>query len=187
MDNLEQVNSQTKKSEYVSMFVSFIIGALVVTIFSLLFRSFGYNIIQVSGNSMYPTYKDKQLLLLRDTQPKDKDIIIFHPSNQWRKAAHDNSSHDYFIKRIVASGGDTLTLNKHILYVNNKPFRSIKRYKDIDDFKITIPKNKYFVMGDNYYYSNDSLYMYKTYHHGYLVDKSHVKLTAKGSELQTND
>lgn len=186
MKNVEEVPSRFKDTDWYTIVCSSLVGFVIVAIFVVLFNTLGYNIIQVSGSSMLPTYKDKQTLLLRNETPKDNDIIIFHPSKEWRTAAHDTARNDYFIKRIVAKGGDTLQLKNNNVYVNNHLFRSVNRY-NIPDFTIQIPKGKFFVMGDNYYFSNDSLYMYKTYHKGYLVDKSQIKVTAKGSELKVND
>lgn len=186
MNNLERVPSRFKDTDWFTVVCSALVGFVIVGIFVVIFNTLGYNIIQVSGDSMYPTYKDKQTLLLRNTTPKDGEIIIFHPSKEWRNAAHDKSRNDYFIKRIVAKGGDTINVKNNNLYVNNKLFRSIQKY-DMSNFTIKVPTGKFFVMGDNYYYSNDSLYMYRTYHTGYFVDKSQIKVTAKGSELKVND
>jgi signal peptidase I len=97
--------------------------------------------------------------------PEKGDIIVF-------KYPKDPSKD--FIKRVVATGGDTIEMVRKKLYINGEPVphEPYARYADSikyppnyrnDSFtrrdnipKHTIPENKLFVMGDNRDSSSDS-------------------------------
>lgn len=92
--------------------------------------------------------------------PQKGDIVVF-------KYPEDPSKD--FIKRVVATGGDTLELIDKKLYVNNKMVEgetyAVYKTQDIipgkfssrDNLrKIKVPENKLFVMGDNRDNSHDS-------------------------------
>ncbi len=104
-----------------------------------------------------------QLPAIRD--PKAGDVIIFiYPGDGVTK----------YIKRCVATGGDTLEIKDKILYVNGKKFPEAKYQKYIDpniqprrpgglDSRdnfgpYVVPPGKYFMMGDNRDNSYDSRY-----------------------------
>ncbi len=92
--------------------------------------------------------------------PQKGDIVVFRYP--------EDPSKD-FIKRVVATGGDTLELIDKKLYVNNKMVEgetyAVYKTQDIipgkfssrDNLrKIKVPENKLFVMGDNRDNSHDS-------------------------------
>ncbi|MBU0465828.1 MAG: signal peptidase I [Proteobacteria bacterium] len=92
--------------------------------------------------------------------PQKGDIVVF-------KYPEDPSKD--FIKRVVATGGDTLEIIDKKLYVNNKMVEgetyAVYKTQDIipgkfnsrDNLrKIKVPENKLFVMGDNRDNSHDS-------------------------------
>lgn len=105
-----------------------------------------------------PFTKGKTLIPVKD--PKKGDIVVFeYPEDP----AKD------FIKRVVATEGDTLEIIDKQLYVNNEkvvgePYaqytdsRTIPgKFSPRDNLhKITIPKDKLFVLGDNRDNSHDS-------------------------------
>jgi signal peptidase I len=93
-------------------------------------------------------------------EPKKGDIVVF-------KYPEDPSKD--FIKRVVATGGDTIEIINKKLYVNDKlvtgeeyaVYKTSKIYSSIvssrDNLrKIKVPENKLFVMGDNRDNSHDS-------------------------------
>ena len=99
-------------------------------------------------------------ILIPMKEPQKGDIVVFEYP--------EDPSKD-FIKRVVATGGDTLELIDKKLYVNNKMVEdevyAVYKTKDIipgnfssrDNLrKIKIPENKLFVMGDNRDNSHDS-------------------------------
>ena len=125
----------------------------------------------VSGESMHPTFEDKDKVIVSKISKTlnhidSGDVIIFHA----------NSKSDY-IKRLIGKPGDTVKYKKDQLYINDKKVKESylsenKKYKDgkylTEDFnskslngangKAKIPADKYLVLGDNRQNSNDSRY-----------------------------
>jgi signal peptidase I len=98
--------------------------------------------------------------LIPGKKPEKGDIVVF-------KYPEDPSKD--FIKRVVATSGDTVEIINKQLYVNNKPVTDepYARYTDHRIYpgsvsprdnlvRITVPENKLFVMGDNRDNSHDS-------------------------------
>lgn len=91
--------------------------------------------------------------------PKRGDIVVFE--------FPEDPSKD-FIKRVIATAGDSVEIRNKKLFVNNKPVENHHGiYKDAkilpakiqprDNYgPVTIPDNKLFVMGDNRDFSYDS-------------------------------
>ena len=92
--------------------------------------------------------------LIKGQDPAHGDIIVFrYPKDP---------SIDY-IKRIVGLPGDTLEMRNRTLYRNGQPVdepyvqHTQRNNPDIDNFPLlTVPPNKYFVLGDNRDESADS-------------------------------
>ena len=92
--------------------------------------------------------------------PKRRDIIVFR--------FPEDESKD-FIKRVVGIPGDIIEIKEKVLYVNGHPQRD-ETYVNAKDSEaiprivsardnfgpITVPKDSYFVMGDNRDHSLDS-------------------------------
>lgn len=132
-------------------------GAIFLVLYAFILRPF-----QVSGDSMYPTYKDHEYILtnivgLRFGELKRGDVIVF-------KAPTDPDKD--FIKRVIGLPGDMVSIKQGFVYVNNKKVNESKYLKD--DIKtpqgaflregelVTIPAEHVFVMGDNRQFSSDS-------------------------------
>src|SRR6185369_15095248 len=122
-----------------------------------LFRPF-----QVSGESMFPTFKNKEYILtnliaLRFENPKQGDVIVF-------KAPTDAEKD--FIKRVIGVPGDSVYLKEGFVYVNGKKLNEsaylgsdVRTYGGSflkEDQPITVPQDEYLVMGDNRPFSSDS-------------------------------
>jgi len=101
-------------------------------------------------------FTDKRLPAVR--QPKRGDVVVFIFPGDTKKD---------FIKRLVGVEGDSVEITNGTIYVNDKPvtepgFNS-NYYYNRGDFgeagkKIVVPKNSYFVLGDNSASSQDSRY-----------------------------
>jgi signal peptidase I len=132
-------------------------ASIFLVIYIFILRPF-----QVSGESMFPTFKDKEYILtnligLRFNSPKRGDVIVF-------KAPPDNEKD--FIKRVIGLPGDKILLKDGFIYLNGKLFdessylaSDVRTYggaflKEGEEF--TVPDGNFFVMGDNRPYSSDS-------------------------------
>ena len=134
-----------------------LIFAVFLVIYVFLFRPF-----RVSGNSMHPTFLDKQYILtnlitLRFNKPKIGDVVVF-------KAPKDQEK-DY-IKRVIGTPGDAVSIKDGEVYVNGQLLdqskflkSSVKTYGGSflrDGETVTVPSESYFVIGDNRSGSSDS-------------------------------
>lgn len=116
------------------------------------------SVTQVVGNSMSPTLKSNELLLLnklkyRISNVKRGEIISLKYADT-----------KYLIKRVIGLPGDVVEIKDSILYINNEVYKeeyisSELKYKDfsLKDLGYTrIPENMYLVLGDNRVDSLDS-------------------------------
>lgn len=135
-----------------------ITGAIVVSIYFFLFRPF-----QVSGNSMFPNFKNgeytltKVNFLMKFTPLKRGDVIVF------KSPANDEKD---FIKRVIGLPKDKISIQNGYVFVNNQRLdESIYLPPDFKTYpqkflqegeEIEVPENSYFVLGDNRSFSSDS-------------------------------
>ncbi len=134
-----------------------IAAAVFLVIYMFLFRPF-----QVDGDSMYPNFLNKEYILtniisLDFENPKRGEVIVF-------KAPPDPEK-DY-IKRVIGIPGDKIFLKGGSVYLNGAKLDESKYLKpDVVTYggsflregrEITIPKDMYFVLGDNRPFSSDS-------------------------------
>lgn len=132
-------------------------ASLFLVIYIFLFRPF-----QVSGQSMFPTFKNKEYILtnligLRFNNPKRGDVLVFHAPKDPEKD---------FIKRVMGIPGDSVYVKDGFVYVNDKKVNESPYLKsDVRTYggnfmregeKVIIPNGDYIVMGDNRPYSSDS-------------------------------
>ena len=153
-------------------YVEAIITALIL---ALLIRTFVVQAFKIPSGSMIPTlligdhilvnkflygtqipFTDKKILIFRE--PEKGDIIVFkYPENPTKD----------FIKRVIATEGDTIEEKNKVVYVNGEPVTETYAYHydptmlsandRRDTFgRIHVPKDKIFVMGDNRDHSYDS-------------------------------
>ena len=132
-------------------------ASIFLVIYIFLFRPF-----QVSGDSMDPTYKNKEYILtslisLRFEDPKRGDVLVFN--------APTDSEKD-FIKRVIAGPGDSIYVKEGYVYVNGeKVDESAYLEPEVRTYggsflkegeAVTVPDGNYIVMGDNRPFSSDS-------------------------------
>ena len=132
----------------------------------------------VSGASMEPTFQTGQYLIVdelsyRFESPQRGDVIIF-------KYPLDPSQ--YFIKRIIGLPGETVNIRGGALSITktdgttlNLPESYVKNIGNGADMSVTIPADKYFVMGDNRPESSDSRY-WGLLPRGNIVGRAFVRL-----------
>ncbi len=163
------------KKEIFWEYTKAIVTALLLALF---IRAYFVQAFKIPSGSMIPTlligdhilvnkfiygtklpFSDKRILVFR--KPKRGDIIVFkYPEDPSRD----------FIKRVIAVEGDVIESKNKIIYVNGQPVQepyiqhtdSSTRPAGIesrDNFgPYIVPKDKYFMMGDNRDQSYDSRY-----------------------------
>lgn len=140
------MNKQTKKEIiiYVSIFLLIII-----------IRTFIVTPIRVNGDSMNPTLKDGEIMILNKigysiNGVERFDIVVVDYNG------------DKLIKRVIGLPGETLKYENNILYINGQEVEEPYLNESTEDFNITslgyskIPRDCYFVLGDNRDDSKDS-------------------------------
>ena len=132
----------------------------VVIIIALIFlaRMFVFSPVKVEGHSMDPTLHDKQRLVTSKISNLDRQDIITtkEPDNQ----------NMYVVKRIIGLPGDHVQMKNNVLTINGKEYAEpyLDEFQEqaanadsfTNDFEVTVPKNQYFVLGDNRLISKDS-------------------------------
>ncbi len=145
--DLQQLNRRVVLSVF--DWVGTLVTALIVL--SVMF-SFFFRIVGVDGDSMLPSYKDGDMLLLdanEDTYRRGNVVVV------------DRYSDPPLIKRVIAVGGDTLTIDDDgVVTVNGKVLKEkyIRGKTVLNNFdgEVTVPHGYLFVMGDNRSISKDS-------------------------------
>lgn len=143
------LNNKTEKEKKKDFFIPI---TILICICSILFNMFFYQLAFVNGNSMFPTMKDGQLLIIDKISStetyKRGDIIIFDVDGK------------KLIKRLVALPGETVQIKNNDIYINDN---KIEDYVDIDmedigclENTITLNKDEYVFLGDNRNNSSDS-------------------------------
>lgn len=150
--------------DYVEMFVWAI--AAVMILFTFFFR-----ISTVEGRSMETTFFEGQTLILRSVfyEPEQDDVVVFHQNDSGKK----------LIKRVIATGGQTLVIDTSAktITVDGAPYADEHATFQYDDgyrlgsfnesmgydpatgvLTLEVPEGYLFVMGDNRNNSMDSRY-----------------------------
>ena len=130
--------------KYIKEYIPYVVIVLAV----IIIRIFIMTPVQVDGNSMYPTLKNNEILVLKkyDKSYKRFDIVVL------------KTSKGRLIKRVIGLPGETIEYKNNKLYINDKVVKQNFTMGGVtSDFdKRIIPKGYYFVMGDNRNNSTDS-------------------------------
>lgn len=128
-----------------------IIPYILIILAVILIRTFIATPIKVNGTSMNDTLNHKDTMILNKIDVKINklerfDIVVIETVDS------------YIIKRIIGLPGETIKYQNGKLYINGKKIND-PYYKDnnTSDFEsVKIPKNHYYVLGDNRSNSVDS-------------------------------
>jgi len=166
----EPGNSRTKQ-----VIREWVESILVAFLLAMVIRTFVVQAFKIPTGSMRPTLLEKDLILVNKfiygarvpftklrlpavREPARGDVIVFIYPEDPKKD---------FIKRLVGKPGETVEIKNGTIFINDKaalePIFNRTYYYNRGDFamegkKITVPKDSYFVLGDNSASSKDSRY-----------------------------
>lgn len=144
---------------------------LTVLIF-LIFQSFILSTSIVEGESMEPTLKSGNRIVFNKLvylwgKPERGDVVIIEQGKK------------NYVKRIIALPEETIEIRNHVIYIDNQPIEQtflpepyVNRTANFGP--VTVPKKKYFVMGDNRGISKDSRNGLGFIHEKNIIGRSEV-------------
>ena len=143
----------------VKKFIKELIPYIVIIIVVVLVRTYIITPVIVVGDSMVPTLKENQILLLnkmdyRFNEIERYDIVVIKVGKS------------EIIKRVIGLPGENIEYSNNTLYINGHEEKTEFNF-ETDDFNLQgicancdkIPKDKYLVLGDNRMVSSDSRIM----------------------------
>ena len=136
-------------------FIKELIPYIVIIIVVVLIRMYIITPVIVVGDSMVPTLKEKQILLLNKFDYKfneieRNDIVVIKVGKS------------EIIKRVIGLPGENVEYRNNTLYIDGHEVKTKYNF-DTEDFTLksicnceSIPQDKYLVLGDNRMVSSDS-------------------------------
>lgn len=134
----------------------FLENLCIAVLFLTITVLFVFRMIVVDGSSMLPTLEENEKLIVSNFMytPEKGDIVITDSNNGFDKP---------LVKRIIATGGDTIRIDYTTgdVYVNGSLLQEdyiLEKIRPIpaDDIDMTVPAGYVFLMGDNRNSSSDS-------------------------------
>ncbi|PLR84408.1 signal peptidase I [Bacillus canaveralius] len=156
----EILEKQDTKKEIMSWIKSLLFAFLI----AFICRHFLFSPVTVFGESMRPTFEDRNKVIVSKISHIDHfDNIVFNAPD----------ANEKYIKRVIGLPGDTIEVKDDVLYINetavSEPYLEkakqtmLPNQKLTEDFtlqeytgKTKVPKGYLFVMGDNRSVSKDS-------------------------------
>lgn len=144
------MTKEKKRTEW----MEWIKAVLVAIILVLVLRTFVFSASVVEGESMSPTLDHGNRIIFNKFvylvgEPERADVIIIQRPLK------------NYVKRVIALPGEVIEIRNHTLFINNEPYDqsyiSEEAILNTGNFgPIEVPKDSYFVMGDNRAVSKDS-------------------------------
>lgn len=147
----EQVTKVSKKLRRHKKKVDLI--STVAVVFVWLAFMISFQVVEVSGISMEPSFQDGERLLMNRVvyhlrSPKQGDVV---------SVAQEDMT---LLKRVVGVPGDTIEIKDNAVFINGKSVKIKGEEGRIEPgdliYPLTLGKDEYFVMGDNVEVSLDS-------------------------------
>lgn len=169
MQNFEKLKKLKESSWILTEIVDFLKDLMVIIIIVVIIRTFVAMPFQISGQSMYSSYYDREFIIVDRFSylfwnPNRGDVIVFKPNIDDDKK--------YFLKRIIGVPWDTLKIEDWYIYIKPKwevEFKLLDEWYLNDENKwytyvwaskkariYELWEDDYFVMWDNRNHSTDS-------------------------------
>jgi signal peptidase I len=136
---------------YILVVVAIVVIVMVVAAAAVLLATLFLPVLQVSGDSMYPTLNDKDIILLvKSNHIENGELCGFYWQNK------------LLLKRIIGQPGDVIDMDVNgVVSVNgvalDEPYVDALTVGECDiRFPYQVPENRYFVLGDHRATSIDS-------------------------------
>lgn len=137
---------------------------MVAVVVSLLVRTFVFQTFYIPSGSMEPTLQIGDRIIVSKLSVEfgtihRGDILVFKAPKAVANVCGDDVAD--LVKRVIGLPGDHLTSKGNTIYVNNKPLAQPWTHESVLGKAIgnvVVPKNHYFMMGDNEDDSCDSRY-----------------------------
>lgn len=131
-------------------------GSLLLIAVLVLLKHFVFDVMPVSGASMFPNFHDRDVIVLNKIsyvigEPKRGDnIVLRFPGDP---------DHERYIKRLIGMPGEKVAIRQGRVYINDKPL--FEPYLDPElltdpEVEVTLKDNEYYLIGDNRPVSSDS-------------------------------
>lgn len=152
-------SSGSQKKDSQGSLLTYTVVALGLALFIRFFVAAPY---VVSGASMDPSFEDWHYLIIdRITydigEPQRGDVIVFDLPQEGGRS---------LIKRVIGLPGETVVLKGQLVTILNEehpqgftllePYLDPKNLEGVNDTRVTLPADEYFVLGDNRRVSADS-------------------------------
>ena len=181
------------KNKVVREILSWLLTIVLAMLIAIIINTYFFRISRVSGHSMQQTFQNNDIVYISRApylfgDVKRNDIVIFDSTFRERnflleireafqynvisyKLFNVEQPTNYYIKRVIAVGGDTIQILEDGVYVNGtrleEPYVNPEETPKYDrnfsqemenELKngTTVPEGKVFVMGDNRNHSTDS-------------------------------
>ncbi|QPK93762.1 signal peptidase I [Actinomyces sp. zg-332] len=173
-----------KKKSSILELLFYVVLAIII---SVLIRAFVFQPFYIPSGSMENTLKINDTIAVNKLSTRFSninrgDIVVFKDPGNWVSSAHAGASSNgwfesilykvnlgyapndvFLIKRAIAIGGDTVECKGkgHPILVNGVPIKEEYLKESVassTSFKVKVPKNRIWVMGDNRNNSGDSRY-----------------------------
>lgn len=160
MNNTDDIATRNLKKRAAKIGFVLLIVILVLggAIFTALVKN-GISLYAISGNSMEPTFSDKDSVVLQQASAIEQDqIIFFHQPKKWDR--YVKTDH-ILVKRVIAVPGDVLEYDGKAFMVNGEEVFNVEEtgYECLNstvDYSHELLGSEVFVMGDNHSNSLDS-------------------------------
>ena len=133
----------------------------IALVMAFLIRTYVAEPRYIPSDSMVPTLERGDRLIVEKLSyhfhgPQVGEVVVFSPPNSLQLQGYD--SHQAFIKRVMATEGETIAVQDGIVYRNREPLNEPYILEAPHYFlpPLVVPDGQLFVMGDNRNNSNDS-------------------------------